>query len=125
MKSAIVAIAVLAATSSASAQVAGAWRVSGKVSGFAFTLNCDFKPGGDKLGGVCIDASTSDARVEAGKSHALTAGSIRGDAVTWTYRSSFMLSKFDVTYTGAVSGAHMSGTVEAGGRAGTFTATRP
>ncbi len=126
MKTALLVLAALSAAASASsAQVGGPWRVSGKVSGFAFTLNCDFKPAGDKLGGVCVDASTSDARVKAGKSHVLTAGSVHGDTVSWTYRSSFMLSKFDVTYTGAVSGAHMSGTVEAGGRAGTFTATRP
>lgn len=128
MKSVLFAIAVLATSTSAGAaatDVAGSWRVSGKLSGFAFTLRCDFKPTGETLGGVCVDASTSDARVKAGKSHALTAGSVHGDAVSWTYRSSFMLSKFDVTYKGTVSGNRMSGTVEAGGRSGAFTASRP
>jgi hypothetical protein len=120
----VFAVAALLAATSASAQVAGAWRVSGKVSGFAFTLNCDFKPAGDKLGGVCVDASTNDARVKAGKAHTLTAGSVRGDAVTWTYRSSFLLSKFDVTYTGKISGARMSGTIDAQGHEGPFTAVR-
>jgi hypothetical protein len=124
MKLAFLAIATLVAASSASAQVAGAWRVTGKVASFAFTLNCDFKPAGDQLGGVCVDASTSDVRVKAGKSHVLTAGSVHGDHVTWTYRSSFLFSKFDVTYRGAISGARMTGAIDASGHAGVFTAVR-
>ena len=107
------------------AEVAGSWRVSGKVSSFAFTLDCNFKPAGGRLGGVCVDASTNTAKVQAGKSHPLTAGSVHGDAVTWTYRSSFLLSKFDVTYTGKLAGDRMNGSLVAQGHQGTFTAVRP
>ena len=124
MKSVFLATMALLAASSASAQVAGAWRVSGKVAGLSFTLRCDFKPAGDRLGGLCVDASTNDARVKAGKSHALTAGTLHGAAVTWTYRSSFLLSKFDVTYAGTISGARMSGTIDAQGHPGAFTAVK-
>jgi hypothetical protein len=107
------------------ADVSGVWRVSGKVSSFAFTLNCTFKPEGSKLGGVCVDASTNDPKVNSGKAHPLTAGVVNGDAVSWTYRSSFLFSKFDVTYDGKLDGDRMSGTIDAQGRKGAFTATRP
>ena len=122
MKIALLAIALAALVVPASAEVSGPWRVTGKVSGFAFTLDCDFKISGDRLGGVCTDTSTSDARVKAGKSHALTAGSVHGDAVTWTYQSSFLFSKFDVTYKGILTGARITGSIDAQGRSGTFTA---
>ena len=125
MKQMLLSVAAIAVIgSSVSAEVSGPWRVTGKVSSFAFTLNCDFKPNGDRLGGVCVDAATNSAKVKAGKSHALTAGSVHGDAVSWTYRSSFMLSKFDVTYTGKISGGSMRGSIDAQGRAGTFSAVR-
>ena len=117
-------LAVALAASAASAQVSGPWHVTGKVASLAFTLDCDFKPDGDKLGGVCVDASTNTAKVKAGKSHVLTAGSVHGGVVTWTYRSNFMLSKFDVTYKGTVTGSKMSGTIDAQGHDGVFTATR-
>ena len=106
------------------AEVAGAWRVAGKVSSFAFTLNCDFKPDGARLGGVCTDASTSDPTIKGGKSHVLTAGSVEGDKVSFTYQSSFLLSKFDVTFNGVQTGDRMSGTITVQGHDGAFTATR-
>ncbi len=117
-------IAIGAPSTSSAAEVAGAWRVSGKVSSFAFTLNCRFTPEGSKLGGLCTDASTSDPKVNAGKSHVITAGSVEGDKVSFTYQSSFLFTKFDVTYTGVAAGDRISGTVNAQGHEGTFTASR-
>ena len=114
-----------AAQAQAPADVSGAWRVSGKMSSFAFTLNCDFKPDGDRLAGVCVDASTNDPKVAGGQSHRLTAGRIDGDRVSWTYQSRFLLTKFDVSYDGTVSGGRISGTIDAQGHEGAFTATRP
>jgi hypothetical protein len=125
MKPAFLAVALAALAVPASAEVSGPWRVTGKVSGFAFTLTCDFKTAGDRLGGVCTDTSTSDARVKAGKSHVITAGSVHGDAVTWTYQSSFLFSKFDVTYKGTLAGNRMTGTIDAQGHTGAFTAVKP
>ena len=105
--------------------VSGAWRVAGKVAAFAFTLNCEFKPDGERLGGVCVDASTSDPNFKGGKSHTLTAGEVSGDKVRWTYRSSFLLTKFDVTFHGTRTADRMSGVVTAQGHDGAFTAVRP
>ncbi len=130
MKIAIAALAALSLTAvvtpapASAAEVAGAWHVSGKVSSFAFTLNCRFTPEGSKLGGECTDASTNDPKVDAGKSHVITSGSVEGDKVSFTYQSSFLFTKFDVTYTGVVSGDRISGTVNAQGHEGAFTATK-
>jgi hypothetical protein len=134
MRTGIAAAAALAAMALAAGQaraqagpvdVSGAWRVAGKVSSFAFTLTCDFKPDGARLGGVCVDGSTSDPKVATGKAHRLTAGRIDGDKVSWTYQSSFLLTKFDVSYSGTMTGGRISGTIDAQGRQGAFTATRP
>lgn len=108
----------------AAAEIAGAWHVTGKVSSFAFTLNCEFKPDGPSLGGVCVDASTNDAKVKTGQSHPLTAGHVKADQISWTYQSHFLLSKFDVTYNGTLNGDRMSGSIDAQGKTGTFTATK-
>ena len=128
MKSVIMPLAVasllLMAQPAAATEVAGAWRVTGKVAAFAFTLNCRFTTAGGRIAGVCVDASTSDARAPAGQSHVLTAGTVDGDAVSWTYRSSFLLSKFDVTYRGRLTGDRISGSIKAAGRDGVFTAVR-
>jgi hypothetical protein len=127
MKSALLPLliaATAAAAAPASAEVSGPWHVTGKVSAFAFTLNCEFKPDGERLGGVCVDASTNDPKVNAGKSHVLTAGGVKGDAVTWTYQSSFLFSKFDVTFKGTQAGDKMSGAITAQGHDGTFTAVK-
>ncbi len=125
MRTGIAAAAALAAMALAAGQaraqagpvdVSGAWRV---------TLTCDFKPDGARLGGVCVDGSTSDPKVATGKAHRLTAGRIDGDKVSWTYQSSFLLTKFDVSYSGTMTGGRISGTIDAQGRQGAFTATRP
>ncbi len=121
---AVVAAALAASSLPASAQVAGRWRVTGKVSSFAFMLNCDFKPEGHRLGGVCVDASTNSAKIKGGKSHTLTSGNVSGDKVIWTYRSSFLFTNFDVIYNGEVAGDTMSGVIDAQGHKGSFTATR-
>jgi len=120
----LAAVSIAAVASPAAADVGGSWHVVGKVSSFAFTLNCDFKPDGARLGGVCLDASTNDPKVSAGKSHTITAGHIDGTRVGWTYQSSFLLTKFDVTYDGVQSGGQMSGTIRVQGHEGAFTATR-
>jgi len=119
------AAAVLAvAASPAFAEPSGDWHVAGKVSSFAFTLNCRFKTEGARLTGECQDASTNDPKLATGKVHPLAAGSVQGDHVTWTYQSSFLFTKFNVTYNGVQKGDRMSGTITTQGRTGAFTATR-
>jgi len=99
--------------------VSGAWVVHGKVEQFAFTfiLNCSFERHGDRLGGVCVDDGTN-------RRHPLTAGTVTGDRVTFTYQANYLLTKFDVVYAGALKAGQMAGTFQVPGHAGTFTATR-
>jgi hypothetical protein len=118
-------IATVALASPSHADMAGSWRVVGKVSAFSFTLDCDFKPTGDHFGGVCADASTSDPKIKPGRAHPLTAGAEHGDAVSWTYKSSFLFQTFDVTFTGVRQGDRITGAITVPGRQGAFTATRP
>jgi len=106
------------------AGIAGDWRVTGKVSAFSFTLDCHFEPRGGQLGGACIDASINDPKIHPGRVHPLTAGAVDGTAVTWTYQSSFLLTRFDVTFSGARAGDRMGGTINASGRKGVFQAAR-
>jgi hypothetical protein len=124
---AMLALAVgLLATPATAADVSasGAWRVSGKVSSFSFTLNCQFQQSGETLGGRCTDASTSDPNVKGGRSHPLTSGRVQGDHVSFTYGSSFLFTHFDVTYSGVIQGDRMSGQITAQGHPGEFTAVR-
>jgi hypothetical protein len=122
---AVIAAALLAAAASpALAEPAGNWHVTGKVSSFAFTLNCKFKPDGERLTGECQDASTNDPKLATGKVHPLISGSVQGDHVTWTYQSSFLFTKFNVTYEGVQAGDTIRGKITTPRGAGAFTATR-
>jgi hypothetical protein len=123
---AIAAAAMLAACAASPvlAEPSGDWHLSGKVSSFAFTLNCKLKLEGARLSGECQDASTNDPKLATGKVHPLTAGSVQGDHVVWTYQSSFLLTKFNVTYDGVQTGDRMHGTITTPRGAGAFTATR-
>jgi len=121
---ALAAAALAALASAARAEPAGVWHVAGKVSSFAFTLNCTFKSDGARLTGECQDASTNDPKVATGKVHPLITGSVQGDHVTWAYQSSFLFTKFDVTYDGVQTGDKMHGTITTPRGTGAFTATR-
>lgn len=128
MKPALLVLALFAAATpalAADASVAGPWRVAGAVSGFRFELRCVFQQSGERLTGACTDLSTSNPKAPPKSTpHPLTAGSAAGGKVSWTYQSSFMARKFDVTYSGSVAGNAMSGTIQAGGGSGRFTARR-
>ena len=127
MKLAILALALLAAPPALAADgpAAGAWRVSGEVSGFKFELRCVFQQAGERLTGACTDLSTSNPKAPPkAVPHSLTRGSAAGGKVSWTYQSSFLINRFDVTYSGALAGNTMTGIIQAGGRSGSFAARR-
>jgi len=102
----------------------GRWAVAGSVDGKNFTLDCRFVQAAQNLSGSCIDGPTGDAKVEGGRSHALIEGRVVGDDVSWTYQTSYLFIQFDVKYAGVREGDHMSGTLAAAGKTGTFTANR-
>ncbi len=113
-----------ALASPAAAEVSGPWHVAGKIGASVFTLNCVFKPDGAHLGGVCTEASSNDPKVKSGRAHPLTAGGVTGDQVSWTYRTSFLLATFNVTFEGTQAGDRMSGAITVMGRKGDFTAAK-
>ncbi len=123
---AISVLAVLAAPAPAAADgaVSGHWRVAGKVSGFAFTLNCDFQQAGAALTGVCVDVATNDPKIKGGRRHPLTKGAVDGDNVSFSYESSFLLTRFSVDFAGLRQGDHMAGKISGSGQSGAFTADR-
>lgn len=127
IRSVLAALALFAASPALAADgsTAGAWRVSGVVSGFRFELRCVFQQAGERLTGACTDLATNNPKAPPKSSpHPLTRGAASGDRVAWSYQSSFLLSKFDVDFSGARSGDRMSGAIRAGGRSGSFTARR-
>jgi hypothetical protein len=118
-KSVLICTAILAlATPALAADVSGLWIVDGNVDHKAFTVYCTFKQDGERLTGVCHDNTPT------GKAHPLTAGSLKGDQITFTYQSNFLITKFNAVFTGKLSGSAMSGKATAAGRDGTFTANR-
>lgn len=121
--STFLASAVLLPTT-ADAQAAGKWRVSGEISGKAFTVDCQFGEQGGRLAGVCIDVSSEEGKTKPGKSHVLTKGVVHGQNISWTYPTKVMIMSVDIDFAGELDGSHMSGTVSAKGREGTFSAAR-
>jgi hypothetical protein len=128
MKTGLVAAALLWSVGSTEARaadsLAGRWEVSGRIASFAFRVACDFQQSGEVLSGVCIDQSTSDARVKSGRRHILSQGKVDGDQVSWSYPSSFLFSHFSADYAGVRRGDHITGQISAQGRTGPFTADR-
>jgi hypothetical protein len=112
------------AAAAAQSGAAGEWSVSGKVSSFAFTLDCRFTQAGQSLAGACVDRSTSDPKIKGGRSHPLTSGSVDGDQIRWAYASSFLLTHFTVAYAGTLHGDSITGSIDAQGHQGAFTAHR-
>jgi hypothetical protein len=118
----LIALTILAAMSATSAQaaedpVSGGWKVHGKVSAFSFDLTCNFRRDGQVIGGTCYDAGTN-------KAHPLTRGTISGDKISWTYQSSYLLNKFEASYSGLLSGTSIKGEITAPGYRGNFSAQK-
>ena len=127
MKSALAcctALAALMLASTASAQVAGSWHVTGTVGGTSFAVDCQFDPEGAAFGGACADGATGAPKAYAGKTHKLSKGAVAGRQVQWTYPASFLLAKFDVNFAGTLHGDQIAGTVSAAGRKGDFKAVK-
>lgn len=113
-----------ASPSAAAESAAGHWAIEGKVGDKTFTLDCRFSQAGQAVSGACVDGDTHDSRVKGGRSHTLTKGSVEGDRIAFTYKSSFLFTRFDAVYTGVLQGDRMTGGLAALGAKGTFTGQR-
>ncbi len=117
-------VAGTASPVAAATDLTGSWRLSAKVETFAFMLNCKLVQTGDRLGGICTDVATNDAQHKPQGSHALTAGTVQGDRVSFAYRTHFLLIPFTASYAGVLAGDTITGEAVAPGHKGSFTAVR-
>ena len=108
----------LAAAALSGSPATGHWVVNGDVDAKPFVLHCDFTQTGETLAGTCHDYTPS------GKAHRITSGAVKDGKVRFVYQSNYLLLKFDAIYEGVLNGDAMSGSAEAAGRKGTFTARR-
>lgn len=100
----------------------GDWLVTGQIDGKPFSVDCNFRPQGSRLTGSCTDIGKDNRKP--GKVHLLSQGSINGNSVRWSYPVKVMMMSIDINFSGAITGERMSGTIEAKGRQGQFSATR-
>ncbi len=98
---------VLAVTASAQASVAGEWDGSFETPGGARPFKVVLKADGEKLTGAA-KRSSGDVPIT---------GTIKGDAITFSYTINYSGNDLTLTYSGKVSGDSMSGTVSFGGNA--------
>ncbi len=111
-------LAVLAAAALNAPTATGHWVVNGDVDAKPFVLHCDFTQTGETLAGTCHDYTPD------GKAHRITSGWVKDGKVRFIYQSNYLLLKFDAIYEGVLKDDAMSGTAQAAGRKGTFTARR-
>ncbi|HEX7873949.1 MAG TPA: hypothetical protein VF475_13620 [Sphingobium sp.] len=121
---ALSAIALASLSSTAFADVGGAWRVTGEISGRKFTSDCRFDPRGSQIGGQCVALATGDDKVKPGKLYKLTSGSVTGNQVQWGYPTKVFFMSVDILFAGTLNGDRIGGTISAAGRKGNFTAVR-
>jgi hypothetical protein len=109
----------LAPVSALAADASGAWTVNGAFGDeIKYTAACTFKQdSAGKLAGSCKQADQPDAAAT---------GQVDGSKVEFTYDTTYQGSPYHLDYKGDLQpDGSLSGTVDAGGPQGTFTAKRP
>jgi hypothetical protein len=105
------------------APAGGVWIVTGQIDGKPILVECDFCAQGSGLVGSCTDINKGE-KPKPGKVHKLSRGIVSGNTVRWTYPVKVMVMSIDINFEGHITGERMSGTIEAKGRQGQFSATR-
>jgi len=113
-RSTLIALALLTCAASVQADSGNTWRVNGAISGRTFVLDCKLVQGT----GSCVDAAPG------GKAKPLTSLSTSGDRAIWSFQTRHLFINITLAFNGRITGDHMSGTMSAAGRSGTFTAVR-
>jgi len=114
----IAAALALAPIAASAADVNGDWTVNGAFDamGIKYTLTCTFAVDtGGKLTGPC----------KSEQGDVTAAGAVSGSDVTFGYDTTYQGSPVHLAYKGTVqSDGSLTGTVDAGGPQGTFSATK-
>jgi opacity protein-like surface antigen len=115
---AIAAIAVLAPSLAAAADLTGNWKLKTDAGGMELIINCKFVQAGAALSGTCGLDGAPDAPSP------FTGGTVDGATAKWGYEVNFQDMKFNVAYTGTVKDTTMSGTMNVLDMPSPFTATK-
>lgn len=114
---AIVAVAVLAPSLAAAADLSGTWKVKTDAGGMDLIINCKMAQAGAALTGTCgLDG-------DPGAPSPFT-GTVDGAKAKWAYDVTFQDMMFHVVFAGDVKDAAMSGTMDVAGMASPFTAAK-
>lgn len=115
---AIAAIAVLAPSLAAAADLSGNWKIKTEAGGMDLVIDCKMVQSGAALSGTCGLDGGPDAPAP------FTGGTVNGDTAKWAYDVTFQDMKFNVAYTGTVKDATMTGTMNVADMPSPFTATK-
>jgi hypothetical protein len=114
---AVAAIAVLAPSLAAAADLSGAWKIKTDAGGMELVISCKLAQAGAALSGTCgLDG-------DPGAPSALT-GSVDGSKAKWAYDVTFQDMMFHVVFAGEAKDSAMSGTMDVAGMASPFTAAK-
>ncbi len=116
---AIVAIAVLAPSLAAAADLTGNWKIKTEAGGMDLVVNCKLVQAGAALSGTCGPEGLPDAGPST-----FTGGTVDGATAKWAYDVTFQDMKFNIAYTGTVKDATMTGTMSVADMPSPFTATK-
>jgi len=114
---ATVAIAVLAPSLAAAADLSGTWKIKTTAGDMDLIIDCKLVQAGAALSGTCgLDGAPDPPS-------AFT-GIVDGSTAKWAYDVMFQDMTFHVGFTGVAMDSAMTGTMDVAGMGGPFTATK-
>lgn len=114
---AIAAIALLAPSLAAAADLSGTWKIKTDAGGMDLVINCKLAQAGAALTGTCgLDG-------DPGAPSPFT-GSVDGTKAKWVYDVTFQDMMFHVAFAGDAKDAAMTGTMDVAGMTSPFTAAK-
>jgi hypothetical protein len=96
----------------------GAWAIDGNIEDHPFKVYCTLEQDGILVTGVCHDDGPT------GRARRITAGTIVGDQVSFSFKRTYLLLKVTAGFKGVLSGPTITGKATAVGFSGPFTAVR-
>lgn len=95
----------------ATADLSGNWTIDGDVQGNPVAMVCAVKQDAEKLTGKCVINGSENTEIE-------------GTAQDSSFKFSFTVQGYTLTYSGTVEGETMAGDIEVAGASGKFSGKR-
>lgn len=115
---ALAAVAVLAPSLAAAADLSGTWKLKTQAGGMEMVVNCKLAQAGAALSGNCGLDGGPDAPT------AFTGGTVDGASAKWGYDVTFQDMTFHITFTGTATDTAMTGTMSVADMPSPFTGTK-